>query len=133
MKRLPPGAGLQVLASLLWIGQAALIAMAVQGMADGGRFDAVWLPAGGVLGLGLVRAACEAAGTRRVFAQARGLLSQLRRDLQRKTGLTDPAHPGLGHQLMGPHRCFDLGDLRLAPDEASDGTAEITRSRVKRP
>ena len=79
--RLPPGAGLQVLASLLWIGQAGLVAMVVQGMADGAGLGAAWAPAGGVLALGLLRAACEAAGSRRVFDQARALLGQLRTEL----------------------------------------------------
>ncbi|HYP70280.1 MAG TPA: ABC transporter transmembrane domain-containing protein, partial [Variovorax sp.] len=79
--RLPPGAGLQVLATLLWIGQAGLVAMVVQGMADGAGLDAAWAPAGGVLALGLVRAGCEAAGSRRVFDQARALLGQLRAEL----------------------------------------------------
>ena len=78
---MPSGAGLQVLASLLWIGQAALIAMAVQGMADARGFDAAWLPAGGVLVLGLLRSACDAVGARRVFDQARALLGQLRVEL----------------------------------------------------
>ncbi len=98
-RRLPPGAGLHVLASLLWIGQAALIAMAVQGMADGSGFDAVWLPAAGVLALGLLRALCEAAGARRVFAQARGLLSQLRRDMAAALAARSPldrARPASG-------------------------------------
>lgn len=72
---------MQVLASLLWIAQAALVAMVVQGMADGSGFGAAWTPAAGVLALGLVRAACEAAGARRVFGQARALLSRLREEL----------------------------------------------------
>jgi len=78
---MPSGAGLQVLASLLWIGQAALIAIAVQGMSDGRGLDAAWAPAGGVLALGLMRAVCDAMGARRVFDQARALLSQLRTEL----------------------------------------------------
>ena len=80
-RRLPPGAGLQVLASLLWIAQAALVAMAVQAMADGKGLGAAWAPAGGVVALGLLRAACEALGSRRVFDQARALLGQLRGEL----------------------------------------------------
>lgn len=75
---MPPGAALQVLASLLWIPQAALVALVVQGMADGKGLDAAWQPAAGVLALGLVRAACDAAGARRTFARARALLSELR-------------------------------------------------------
>src|SRR6478672_2225384 len=43
-------------------------------------------------------------------------------DLQRKAGLANPTYAGQRHQLMGPHRCFDLGALRLAPDETGDGS-----------
>ena len=98
-RRPPPGAGLQVLAALLWIGQAALVAMAVQGMADGRGFDAAWAPAAGVAALGLLRAACDAAGARRVFDQARGLLGELRVQLAADIAARSPldrARPASG-------------------------------------
>ncbi len=99
LRRLPPGAALQVLASLLWIPQAALVAMAVQGMADGKGFDAAWQPAAGVLALGLARAACDAVGARRMFAQARALLGQLRVQLAAQLAARSPldrARPASG-------------------------------------
>lgn len=105
-RRLPPGAALQVLASLLWIGQAALIAMVVQGMADGRGLEAAWLPAAAVLALGLLRAACDAAGSRRVFDQARALLGELRAQLAADLAARSPldrARPasGAAASLMG--------------------------------
>ncbi|MEJ8826737.1 thiol reductant ABC exporter subunit CydD [Variovorax humicola] len=72
------GSAVQGAAALLWLPQAALLAWAVQGLAYGRGLAAVWWPAGGILVLGLLRAACEAWGARRVFAQARAHLSILR-------------------------------------------------------
>jgi ATP-binding cassette subfamily C protein CydD len=74
------GALVQSAAALLWIGQAALLALAVQRLADGAGLDAVTVPALGFLLLGLVRAGAEAWGARRVFAAARAWLSGLRAD-----------------------------------------------------
>ena len=65
-------------AALVWLPQAALLAAAVQGLAGGGGFDAVLLPAIGVMLLGLLRAAFEAWGARQVFGSARAKLSALR-------------------------------------------------------
>lgn len=69
---------LQTMAALLWLPQAGLLAFAVQQIADGGPAQAALLPAGGVLALGLLRAALEMAGTRRAFREARSILSALR-------------------------------------------------------
>lgn len=66
------------LAPLLWLPQAALLAWAVQRLSEGEGFDAVGVPAGGILVLGAARAACEAWGAQRVFASARSWLSELR-------------------------------------------------------
>lgn len=74
------GALVQSAAALLWIAQAALLALAVQRLADGAGLDAVTVPALGFLLLGLVRAGAEAWGARRVFAAARAWLSGLRAD-----------------------------------------------------
>jgi ATP-binding cassette subfamily C protein CydD len=72
------GSVVQGAAALLWLPQAALLASAVQGLAsDRGMAAVVW-PAASILILGLLRAACEAWGARRVFARARGHLSALR-------------------------------------------------------
>jgi ATP-binding cassette subfamily C protein CydD len=99
VRRMPPGAALQVLASLLWIPQAALVALAVQGMADGKGLDAAWQPAAGVLALGFVRAACDAAGTRRTFTRARALLGELRVQIAAQLAARSPvdrARPASG-------------------------------------
>ncbi len=97
-----PGAGSRVLgaAALLWIPQAALLAVAVQRLGQGGGLSDAVGPAAGVLLLGLLRAAAERWGTRRVFAQAREGLSALR--AQAATALAagsplDRDRPASGH------------------------------------
>lgn len=72
------GTVLQTLASLLWLPQAGLLAYAVQGLANGGGFESVKLPALFLLLVGLLRSACEASGSRLVFKTARNHLSALR-------------------------------------------------------
>lgn len=79
-----------MLASLLWIAQAALIALLIQGIADERGLEAAWLPATGVLGLGLLRALLEAMGARRVFDQARALLGQLRSEMAQALASRSP-------------------------------------------
>jgi len=65
-------------AALLWLPQAALLGWAVQRLGAGEGIAAVVFPAAGILLLGLMRAACEAWGIRRVYAAARSRLSILR-------------------------------------------------------
>lgn len=77
-QRLDIGAALQTLAALLWLPQAALLAYAVQGVADGDGLDAVRIPALLLLLLGLLRALCDGCGIRLVFKKARLRLSALR-------------------------------------------------------
>jgi len=72
------GGVVQGAAALLWLPQAALLAMAVQGLASGRGLQAVVWPAGAILLLGLLRAACEAWGARRTFGRARAQLTALR-------------------------------------------------------
>ncbi|MGJ7603144.1 thiol reductant ABC exporter subunit CydD [Variovorax sp. LT1R20] len=72
------GSVVQGAAALFWIPQAALLAMAVQGLAAGQGLAAVQLPALGIMLLGLLRAACEAWGARRTFTRARAQLTALR-------------------------------------------------------
>ncbi len=72
------GGVVQGAAALFWLPQAALLAMAVQGLAQGRGFAAVVWPAGAILLLGLLRAGCEAWGSRRTFGRARAQLSALR-------------------------------------------------------
>ncbi len=73
-----PGIAAQVLASLLWLPQAALVAWAVQGLVDGRGMAAVTAPAAAIVLLGVLRAACDAWGTRRVFRSVRARLAVLR-------------------------------------------------------
>lgn len=96
-----PGAGsvVQGLAALLWLPQAALLAWAVQGLGEGEGLAAVLMPAGGILLLGLLRAACEAWGMRRVFASARSRLSGLRAQVAASLAARSPldsARPASG-------------------------------------
>lgn len=72
------GSVVQGAAALLWLPQAALLAMAVQGLAAGQGMAAVAWPACGILLLGLLRAGCEAWGARHTFARARTQLTALR-------------------------------------------------------
>lgn len=72
------GGVVQGAAALFWLPQAALMAMAVQGLASGRGFSAVLWPAVAILLLGLLRAGCEAWGSRRTFGRARAQLSALR-------------------------------------------------------
>jgi ATP-binding cassette subfamily C protein CydD len=69
------GTGRLVLASLLWLPQALLLAMAVQSMAGGEGMEPLWPLAAGVALLGALRAWCEAGGARRANLQARSLVS----------------------------------------------------------
>lgn len=69
---------LQCAASLIWIGQAALLALAIGGLAAGAGADAVIWPAFAVFVLGLLRAGMERAGSRLAFTAARRELSELR-------------------------------------------------------
>jgi ATP-binding cassette subfamily C protein CydD len=72
------GGVVQGAAALFWLPQAALLAMAVQGLATGEGLAAVLWPACAILLLGLLRAGCEAWGSRRTFGRARAQLSALR-------------------------------------------------------
>ena len=65
-------------APLLWIAQAALLACAVQRLADGAGVAGMLAPAAGFLLLGLARATLEAWAARRLFGAARERVSQLR-------------------------------------------------------
>ena len=65
-------------AALLWIPQAALLAFAVQGLANGAGLADMLAPACAFLALGVLRASSEAWGARRLFAASRRHLAQLR-------------------------------------------------------
>jgi len=72
-------AAAQAMAALLWLPQAALLAWAVQRLADGGGLHGVLALAGGVAAVGLLRAAFDAWGVRRALEDARQALGALRR------------------------------------------------------
>ncbi|TXF97226.1 thiol reductant ABC exporter subunit CydD [Massilia arenae] len=67
-------------AALLWIPQAALLAHAVQRLANGAGLADMLAPACAFLALGVLRASSEAWGARRLFAASRLHLAQLRGD-----------------------------------------------------
>lgn len=69
----------QVGASLLWLPQAALLAWAVQRMAQGQGWDGtLWTNAAALLALGALRAWCEGKGVRQTYRCARAQVSELR-------------------------------------------------------
>lgn len=74
----PFGVALQLTAALLWLPQAALLAWAVQQMADGQQVQRLLAAAAGVLALGALRAWCEGQGMLRANRAARVVLGQLR-------------------------------------------------------
>ncbi len=75
-----PGAGslLQAAGALLWLPQAALVAGALQSLADGGGVRTVAGPAAAVFILGALRAFLDASGSRLCFQAARADLTALR-------------------------------------------------------
>lgn len=90
---------LQVAAALIWIPQAALLSLAVAGLAAGAPASEVVAPALGIAGLGLVRALVDALGGRIAFRSARAELSRLRGEavasLARRSPI-DTARPASG-------------------------------------
>lgn len=94
------GGVVQGAAALFWLPQAALLAVAVQGLASGRGFAAVIWPAAAILLLGLLRAGCEAWGARRTFTRARAQLTTLRAETVAALAAGSPldrsrAHSGL--------------------------------------
>ena len=77
-KAIDTGSFLQVLGAWLWLPQAALLAWAVQQLAQGAGAAVMLRPVAGLLVLGLLRSGCEAWGLRRVFVKARAQLTALR-------------------------------------------------------
>ncbi|OJY78379.1 MAG: thiol reductant ABC exporter subunit CydD [Rhodospirillales bacterium 70-18] len=69
---------LQTLAALLWVPQAALLALTVARLAEGGGLGQALPAAALILLAGLLRAALEAAGARLAFRAGRAALSSLR-------------------------------------------------------
>lgn len=79
MARIRQAGLLQAASGLVWIGQAALLAGAVHGMATGAPGANALLPALGILVLALLRAGLDVAANRRGFLAARAIVTQLRR------------------------------------------------------
>ena len=99
------GGVVQGAAALFWLPQAALLAMAVQGLASVRGFDAVIWPAAAILLLGLARAACESWGARRTFTRARAQLTALRAQTAAALAAGSPldrsrAHSGLAASVL---------------------------------
>jgi len=80
-------------AALLWIPQAALLAYAVQQLADGAGLAGMMAPAAGFFLLGLARAGIEAWGARCLFAASRQRVSQLRADAAASLARRSPLDP----------------------------------------
>ena len=64
---------------LLWLPQAALLALAVAGLQSGAGLNGVLAPAAGIVLLGVVRALLEAWSAQKMFTHARAQLSQWRK------------------------------------------------------
>nr|WP_183430001.1 thiol reductant ABC exporter subunit CydD [Mesorhizobium sp. RMAD-H1] len=96
-----PGAGavLQAGAALLWLPQAALLAYALDIMTgDGALRQVIWIAAA-VFGIGILRAALDAAGNRFAFNAARATLSAMRQRAVAALGSRSPldsTRPGSG-------------------------------------
>lgn len=84
------GAVVQTVATLLWLPQAALLAWAVQRLADGGGLDAVTGLAAGIVVLGVLRAVLDAFGARRLFDNARAFVGTLREDAAKALAVRSP-------------------------------------------
>lgn len=84
------GALLLALAPLVWIPQAALLALGVGRIAAGGGTAAVLWPAAGVLALGALRAGLDHAGGRLAFRAARARLSTLRAEATARLAAVSP-------------------------------------------
>lgn len=89
---------LQTTASMLWLPQAGLLALAVGSIAVGSDASAAWLPALGILVLGVARAVMDGAGSRFAFRQARSQLSVLRNEAVAALAETSPL------DVTRPHR-----------------------------
>lgn len=71
-------AALQIAASLLWVPQAALIAMTIGDVANGDASGSSAWAAFGVLAIGILRAILDSAGSRMAFLAGRSVASRLR-------------------------------------------------------
>ena len=87
-------AWLLAVAPLLWIPQAALLALAIARISAGGGAGAVVWPAAGILALGALRAGIEHLGGRLAFAAARADLSRARAAAAARLAAASPLDAG---------------------------------------
>lgn len=85
-----PGSWWLVLASLLWLPQAACIAWAVQCFAQGQGMQYLGWQVAGVAVLGILRAVCEGRGVRVTYVYARSQVSALRAQALQDLAQTSP-------------------------------------------
>ncbi|MBB3285575.1 ATP-binding cassette subfamily C protein CydD [Rhizobium sp. BK347] len=85
---------LQCLSSLGWIGQAAMLAVGVGAIGQGGGAADVAAPAAVVVGIGVLRAGLDAAGGRLAFGAARRELSLRRAAATKALALRSPLDSG---------------------------------------
>jgi len=106
LARLGFASALLCLSSLVWIGQAAMLAVGVGAISEGGGVSDLTIPATIVLGLGILRAALDAAGGRLAFQAARRELTAHRSAATAALALRSPldsARPasGLAASMLG--------------------------------
>ena len=89
-RKMQPGSGWLVLASLLWLPQAGVIAWAVQCFADGRAREYLLWQVAAVLLLGVLRAGCEGRGIRVTYVHARHQVSALRAQALQALAHTSP-------------------------------------------
>lgn len=87
------GSLLSALAALIWLPQAALLALSVQALAAGGGLRDVVPLAALVLALGVLRAAAEAAGARLSYRRARQVLGEARGEALHRLATGSPLDP----------------------------------------
>lgn len=87
------GGLIQVLAGLLWLPQAAMLAFAVQKLADGGGVADLVPLAAGVFALGVLRALLDASGARLCYRSARAALTTLRAQATEALARRSPLDP----------------------------------------
>ncbi|GLK75095.1 thiol reductant ABC exporter subunit CydD [Methylopila jiangsuensis] len=85
---------LQAAAALMWLPQAAALALGVGRIAEGGGATAMLAPAAALIGFGALRAGLDAAGQRLAFRDARAELSRLRFNATRALAARSPLDAG---------------------------------------
>lgn len=84
------GAWLQVVATLLWLPQAALIAWSIGALQRGSAWNEIWMAMAWFLAIGLARSLVDAVGLRLAFTSARHYTQQLRQQTLQALALRSP-------------------------------------------